>query len=188
MAKHNTMINLLPVKEKEEFILRQNKKLTIVLGTAFLIASVCLILVLLSIKFYVLGEVVSQKFILDQTEKKYQTADFLVYKGLLDGYSKSLIQIKSFYKDKIQLNAALRDILDVNMPEGVYFINLSMARSEDSKVIAKISGISDTRDNLLLFRKNLENSEKIKSPNFSPESWINSKNINFYLTLEINGN
>lgn len=187
------MINLLPIKEREELILAQNKKIAIILGFAILIISICLILILLSIKFYILGESVSQKFILEQAENKYQTSDFLTYKGLLQGYNKNFIQLKSFYKDKVQFNAALKNILEVERPEGVYFTDLFLTRSEDTnKIEAKLFGISNTRDNLLLFKKNLEERPKgypeIKNPNFSSESWINSKDISFYLTFEANGN
>jgi len=183
------MINLLPTKEKEELILERNKKLAIILGSALLIALVCLILVLLSVKFYILGQAVSQKFTLEQAENKYQTPDFLIYKGLLEDYNKNFAQLRSFYKNKIQFSAVLENILEVERPEGVYFTDLSLARSEDSnKVEAKLSGISDTRDNLLLFKKNIEESKVIKNQSFSSESWINSKDVNFYLTFEVNGN
>lgn len=183
------MINLLPTKEKEELALDRNKKLVIILGSALLIASICLILVLLSVKFYILGEAISQKFILEQAENKYQTPDFLIYKGLLESYNKNLVQLKSFYKDKTQFGAALKNILEVNRPENLYFTDLSLAKKENTnKIEVKLFGTSDTRDNLLLFKKNIEESKKIQNPNFSPESWISSKDINFYLTFEIYGN
>ncbi len=191
------MINLLPPKEKEELISQQKKKLAIILWSAFLIAIICLILVLLSVKFYILGKSISQKFILEQVQDRHQTSDFLTYKDLLQNYNKKLIQLRSFYEKETEFSSALKNILEVKRPEGVYFTELFLNKKEDNgKIEAKIYGTSDTRENLLIFKKNFEERPgvppgsypEIKNYNFSPESWIYPKSISFYLTFEINGN
>ena len=40
-------------------------------------------ILLLSVDFYILGESVSRKFILEQAENQYKTQDFLKYKNIL---------------------------------------------------------------------------------------------------------
>jgi len=183
------MINLLPIEEKERLALDRIKKLVVILGFAILAAVISLILVLLSVKFYILGEAVSQKFILEQAKNRYQTPDFLVYNSLLQGYNKDIVQIESFNKNKVQFSSAIRNILEAKRPAGVSFLDISLAKAKNfGKIEAKLFGASDTRDNLLLFKKSLEESASIQSPNFSPESWISPKDINFYLTFEVNGN
>lgn len=183
------MINLLPPKEKKESHLRQIKKLIIILGSAIIIIIICLIFILLSVNYYILGTTVSQKFILGQAESRYTTDEFLKYKNILQDYNKSIAKIQSFYKDGQQLHPVLYDVLNIERPSGMYFINLALTRKEKSDNIeVKISGSVDTRDSLLIFKKNIEGNARVKSSNFSPESWINPTNISFNLTLEINEN
>ena len=182
------MINLLPPKEKEERSLEQLKKLEIILETAALIAATCLILVLLAVNFYILGESVSRKFILEQAENQYKTPDFLKYKNILQIYNKNIAQVDSFYKNEVPFGAAIKKIMKIERPAGVYFSSLSLSRNESAKKIeASISGNSDTRDNLIIFKGNVEKEKDVRNSNFSPESWINPNYINFNLTFEIDG-
>ena len=182
------MINLLPPKEKEERSLEQVKKLEVILETAVLVAVICLILVLLSVDFYILGESVSRKFILEQAEIQYKTPDFLRYKNILQIYNKNIARVDSFYKNEAPLGAAIKEIIKIERPAGVYFSSLSLSRNESiNKIEVSISGNSDTRDNLLIFKENVEKKEGVKNSNFSPESWLNPGAINFNLTFEIDG-
>ena len=80
------MINLLPPKEKEQLLLDRNKKLVTILGCMTIIFLICLSLVLLLVKSYISEKVDSGKSILDATEKKYQTSDFLFYDNLVKKY------------------------------------------------------------------------------------------------------
>ena len=183
------MINLLPPEEKEESRSQQIKKLIIILGSAIIIIIICLIFILFSVNYYILGVAVPQKFILGQAKNQHTTDEFLKYKNILQDYNKSIAKIQSFYKDGLQFHTALYDILNVERPAGMYFSSLSLGRKEKSDNIeVKISGTVNTRDNLLVFKKNIEGDGKIKNFSFSPESWINPTNISFYLTFEINGN
>lgn len=182
------MTNLLPPKEIEKLSLEQNKRLVIVLGSIVLIFLICLILVLSSINFYISGETNYQKYLLEQTEKQYQGTDFLDFKNVIQKYNKILIQLKVFYGEKIYFNDILKTISGIEKPEGLYLTDLSLNRGETNKIKVIVAGFSDTRENLLIFKKNIEREGKIKNPNFSSESWVNPKNINFYLTFEVSEN
>jgi hypothetical protein len=179
------MINLLPDKEKEELILEKNKKLAIILSSALLVVIICLLLILMAVKFYILGKAVSQNFVLDQAKKEYQTNDFLNYKNILQNYNEELAEIVSFYKNAKTFNPGLKTVLNIKKPEGLYFSDLSMVKTSSNKIEVKISGISDTRDNLIIFKKSLEETKGVKNAVFSAESWVNPKNVNFYLTFEV---
>jgi len=48
-----------------------------------------------------------------------------------------------------------------------------------------ISGISDTRDNLVIFKNNLQQGIGISEVNFPADSWIKPENITFYAALTI---
>jgi len=181
------MINLLPPLEKEELLIKKNERLIVVLGSMFLIPTICLVLVLFSLKFYILGEVVSQSTILENIEKKYQTPDFLSSKELVQKYNLTLIKADDFYKKQIYLSDALKSISEIQRPEGLYLTNINIKRIKDNgKFNVAISGMSDTRDNLLIFKDNLENNKKIENIYFSPDYLTRPFDINFNLTFEIN--
>ncbi len=181
------MINLLPPKEKEELSLEKNKKLAIVLGNVILISLVCLTLVLFSLKFYMLGEVNDQKNILNSTEKKYLTPDIISTKSLIQNYNTVLTKIDSFYKKEIYFSDALKTISNIQKPKGVYITKLSIDKIKDvNKVKVSISGSSDTRDNLLIFKNNIERDEKITNVYLPTKSLVKPADVDFSLTFETN--
>ena len=193
------MINLLPPKEKEKLLFEKNKKLTIVLGNIIIISLVCLILILFSLNLYILGDVNYQRIILDNTKKKYQTQDFLLFQNLIKKYNASLVQVDNFYKEEIYFSDILKTISEIERPKGVYLTSLTINKVKEKnlgvsatskslasgKIKVTIFGISDTRDNLLAFKENIENNKEITNIYFPPNSWIKPSNINFNLTFEI---
>lgn len=179
------MINLLPLEEKQKLLYSKKEKLAVIWGIVILVSLVCLTLILLSIKFYVLAETDYQKNLLQQAEQKNKTSDFTASVGIMQRYDATLSQLDSFYKKEIYFNQALKIITDVPAPKGLYLTNFSLNRDEKGTVQAGVSGVSDTRDNLLIFKNSIEQSQGIKNPYFSPESWISPKNVNFSLTFGI---
>ncbi len=182
------MINLLPPKEKEGFTLEIKKNLFITLGGIVLICLISLILVLFSLKFYILGEVNSRKIIFDQQEKRYQTPDFLLYKGIMQNYNDDLSKIRSFLNREIYFNDVLKNILEIKRPQGLYFTGLSLNRDDSGKIKVIILGFSNSRENILLFRENIreniQKSDKINNLYFSPDSWIKAANSNFSVSFD----
>ncbi len=179
------MINLLPPNEEKELCREKRKKLIIILGSILLVSLLCLILILLSIKSYIWGEVELQKIILEQTRKEYEASDFPVLEETLRKYNKILLELGSFYDKQIYLTEILGKISNIQRPDGLYLTNLSLNREEDDKITAAISGFSETRDNLSLFKENLEKEKDFINPYFSPSSWIKPTDVDFYLTFEI---
>ena len=182
------MINLLPLEERQKLILKKNEKLAVVLNIIIVVFLVCLALVLLSIKFYILADTDNQKIALQQTQKEYQAPEFANLSSVIKKYNLTIAQLDSFYKKEIYFNEALNIITSVPSPKGLYLTNFSLDRNENGTIKVIVTGISDTRDNLLIFRKNIEADTKIKNSYFSPESWIDPKNANFSLTFEIDQN
>jgi len=186
------MINLLPSEEKQKLLLEKKKKLIIIFGIVFLVGLICLILILLSIKFYILADTDYQKSILAQEQKSYQTTDFVNLNNTVKKYNIILAQLDSFYKKEIYFNQALDVITSVKTPKGLYLKNFSLNRNANGTIQASVSGVSDTRENLLIFKKNIEEGSEgypnIKNPSFSNESWISPKNVKFSVTFEIGQN
>jgi len=179
------MINLLPPEKKEALFLEKSRKLIIILGIAVLVPLICLTLFLLSIRFYILSELKSQQIILEQTKERYQTPDFLTFNEIIQRNNKILIQLQSFYKKETYFSKTLKTISDIDRPKNLYFTDLSLTKSENQNIKVTASGFSSSREDLLIFQKNIGNVREIENSYFSPESWINPENTKFYLTFEI---
>ena len=178
------MINLLPPKEKEGFILEIRKNLFTTLGGIVLVCLISLILILFSLKFYIFGEVNFRKILFDHQEKKYQTPDFLQFKGIVQNYNADLSQIYSFLGKEIYFSDVLKNILEIQKPQGLYFTGLSLNRDDSGKIKVIILGLSNSRENILLFRENIKKSDKISNLYFSPDSWIKAVNSNFNVSFD----
>jgi len=184
------MINLLPAEEKQKLHEGKKKRMAIILGIVVLVGLVCMTLILLSIEFYILAETDSQKNNLKQAEQEYKTTDFTNINSVIKNYNTTLAQLDSFYKKEVYFNQVLKTVTGISSPKGVRLVNFSLNRDEKTGVVrVSVSGVGDTRDNLLIFKKSVEDGSsgnlKIKNPYFSPESWISPKNVNFSLTLEV---
>jgi hypothetical protein len=182
------MINLLPQKEKQNLILEKKEKLSVILGFMVLVSLFCLALVLLSVEFYVLSDTNYQKIILEEAQKKNQINRPASSKNIILKYNGILSQLDSFYKKEIYFNHVLDIISNIQKPQNLYLANYSLIRDENGKIKVDVSGVSNTRDDLLLFQKNIETDSEIENPYFSPESWISPKNANFTLSFEISQN
>lgn len=179
------MINLLPPQEKAQLLAEKNKQLAIVLGNMVLVSLICLSLVLLALKFYLLQDVIYEKVILENVQKQYQTSDFLSLKNTIQGYNKKLTAANDFYSRQVYFSKILKDVLEITNNGELSLTNITMSGLKEGKEIkVKLSGKSDTRDELLSFKKNLENSNKIKNVYFPPNSWVKSKNVDFTVSFE----
>lgn len=179
------MINLLPPEEKEALHLEHDKKIVIVLGVTVLVWGLCLVLMLASIHFYILGEINSKNFVLEQARLQYQTPSFLSFKDIIQKNNDVLATLDSFYKKELDISHVLQIISDLARPQGLFITNLSVQRQDNQSVKVTTSGFSPSRDGLLAFQKNIQEDARIKNSYFSPESWIDPQNVTFYLNFEI---
>jgi len=187
------MINLLPVKEKEILRLEQTKKLAVILGITILSFIICLSFVLLSIYFFALGEVNSKNFYLQQATKEYQSPDSITLKAVIQKYNKLMPQVYAFYSTKKSFRDALDIIYAIPKPNGLFFSNLSLdiakqGAANKGGLFVSITGTSLTRDAIIDYQDSLGKEAKIKGVSFSPQSWINSENINFGVTFYLSNN
>lgn len=190
------MINLLPPEEKKKLFLKKIKRLLVIWGTIILAILFCLILVLISIDIYIRGGSNSQKIILEQVKKGYDSSDTKSLQNIIKGYNESLLGLKNFYGKNIYLSKILEKVSEIPRP-GIYFTNLSLIKpsespkkdedevSQDNRIELTISGFSKTRENLSLFKKELENEEGFQDVYFYPASWIKPTDVDFHLTLKV---
>lgn len=177
------MINLLPPKNKEEFIQDRHWKLVMILGILVLIFLTCFSLILFSIKTFTSGQVEVQKILFDQKEEEFKNSQLQTFQEKVVSINKTLSQLEFFYQNKLYFTELLEKISKI-IPSEIYFTNLS-AVSQLEKINFSLSGFSPTRDILLGFKRNLEKEEKFTNINFPPSSWAEPENINFSVTFEI---
>jgi len=180
------MLNLLPITEKKFLKQEQQKRLFAILCFEFFNFLVCVLLVMSAIAFFVLGEVASENYLSQQVQSENGSSEFMNYKYIILDYNKKMALVDSFYTNQANLSDAIDVLLSVKRPEGLYFNKLSLqANQQTGKTEIIVSGVSDDREGLLTFKNNIEAERKMQNINFSPESWISQKNINFNLTLDI---
>ncbi len=179
------MINLLPLQEKQKIVLEKKTRLAIVLGIVVLVTLVCFILILLSIEFYILTGTDYQKSTLNQIKTENKNLDSVELTSVVKKYNGAVSQINSFYEKEFYINQALDIVSNIPTPKDLYLTNYLINRNNDGGLKFEISGVSGTRDDLLVFKKNIEATKEIRSPIFSPESWLSPKNANFSLVFEI---
>ncbi len=180
------MINLLPPAERRGLLLEKRKKLTILLGNIGILSLICLALILLSLKFYILQDVRYHNNTLEAIELSYSTPSFSLLKEVAEKYNATLVKMNQFYQTESYMHESLATILRVSRPFGVSFTSVVVERVSASKTMkVTISGMANNRDGLLEFKKQLEGSDKIANVYFPPESWIKSTNIDFNVTFDV---
>lgn len=186
------MINLLPPKEKEHLLLEKRKKLITILGWLVLIFLIFLILVLFSVKFYILTQSSYQQEALTDLKNKYQTPDFLFFKDVIQKHNLSLKIADTFYKKQAYVSDVLKIISEIDKPAALHLTDITIdhlpaqaGQTQDTKILVTIFGVSDSRDDLIIFKSNVEQHSDIKNVYFPPNNWIKPTSINFYMTFEV---
>jgi len=178
------MINLLPPDEKQKLLLERKQKLIKIFVFIILVTLICFTLILLSIKFYVLAKVDYQSEAIEQIDGKNQSVDTLNSIGIIKNYNATLKQLDSFYTNEVYFSNVLETVISIPRPTGVQLVDFSLNREKSGAIKVIVSGTSDTRDNLIEFKKNIEAEASIINPSFSPESWTSPKKVNFSLTYQ----
>ena len=179
------MINLLPPEEKQKLHFQKQVKMLVVLGIVAIVPLICFALMLLSIQFYLLGELSGQKITLQEAQQVYQTPDFLHFKGIIQKNNGSLVKLDSFYKQEVYMSHVFKTIFDVARPQNFYLNDITLVKGDHLPVKVNALGFSGSREDLLVFQKNLKENPNIANIIFSPESWVSPFNVDFNLSFEV---
>lgn len=181
------MINLLPTKQKE--LLKQERTFRIISSTifflfVFLISFIIILFFnkeIISIELERQAQSIVSQF--DDEEIKAITE----FEEEAKSYISNVKKINTFYSDTINITELLNDISDI-LPQGTYMTSISYGEKVDKdKTINEVSiyGFSLTRDDLIIFKDNLESKDRFKNIDFPSSNWVKSENINFTVTFEI---
>jgi len=171
------MINLLPQKEKLKLKQQENLKIIFILEIVFLCALFCFWLNLFFIKLQLLAKIEKEKIVFETKQK--EISFFKGVENKLSSFNQTIKKISSFNKNQISLFLLLNQISFV-LPEKIYLTSFSF----DKKKIA-LSGFSATIEELLEFKKRLQEQRNFKNVFFPENLWLQEKNINFVVSFEI---
>ena len=175
------MINLLPPEEKKELIERESQKLMIIWGILLSLFFISFIAGLFSMKFYLSGQILFQKTLVEISQKELNRPENQALKKEIRLLNKDIAKISSFYKNTFFLTEFLEKIAN-SLPQGVVLDSLSYQRENFSLII---TGFAKTREELLLFKKNLEGESSFSEVSFPPSNWVKSEDINFFANIKL---
>ena len=130
------MINLLPPQKKEELKQEETLKTVLILGTLFLAALFCFVLILFSIKVFVSGEAGVQKILYLQREKDFNASHLQILQEKITQANEKIDQLDSFYKKQFHFTKAF-EVISKNVPSGIYLTSLSVYPQLESRAVAK---------------------------------------------------
>lgn len=190
------MINLLPSQHKKELKQEKSWKIVLILSILFLIFLICLTLVLFFIKTFFSNQLIIQRSLFSQEEKRFQELQIQNLEERIIVTNQIFSKLGSFYRGQTNFTRILEKISQT-LPPGIYLTNLSIIpfleeKEEKSKekilkqgLNISLSGFAPTREDLLKFKKNLEKEELFKEIHFPPLSWVKPTDINFSITFKI---
>ena len=179
------MINLLPSQQKEELLEQRHLRLVLILGIVFLSFLLSLFLVLFLIKIYTSLDLETKNTIVRE-QNRIIALNQEIEKEIRESNS-VLSKLNSFYKTNLNMSQALEKIKR-NLPAGSYLTDFTfglfkLREKEQAKI--SLSGYCKDRDTLVIFKENLEKEEAFSEINFSPESWVQPKDIDFDVNFKI---
>lgn len=176
------MINLLPPEDKKEILSRKKLKLVLIFELALLLFLLSLVLIVFSISIYLGGEINSEKITIFQREQDIDLAKIADFQAEIEALNEKTGNINAFYHQQAYLTGILGRISE-KLPAGSYLNGLSFSKASRT---LNLSGFIATRDDLLNFKRSIENDKDFINVNFPPGNWVSPTNIEFFLSFELN--
>jgi len=181
------MINLLPPLEKDKTLLESKRRLIIIFWTLVLFSIFCFILVLLSIKFYIQGQVDSQRIVFNTAEIEFEKSGAQSLHKEINSVNLKLDKLNDFYQNKVYITEILEKI-STTLPQGLHLNDLSSSAFSidgESGFKVSLSGFASNREVLFDFKKNLEKDKSFKQVYFPPINWVKPVDIDFVVTFKV---
>jgi hypothetical protein len=172
------MTNLLPPEQLKELKEEENLKILLNLFLLTLFFLFSLFLIVISIKFYLSGLLVSQKILLEKEEKILD----LERENEIKKYNEILSKIEKFYQKNTPLFPQTQNFFE-KIPQFLYLRELEVKIDKKGEISFWISGFSKTRESLLDLIKILK--ENYQEVSFPPEILLREADINFSINFKI---
>ena len=175
-------LNLIP-KNRKEKIVEKNRISTIIRIETFFVMVLAIFLAMLLLFNYVLN------LNLNSTIKNEEK----------NGKSEKYEQLKDYDTKFSQINRKLRDIINIKSDQlywsrlflklnDAIFPGIEIKAINTSDYSISLVGISDTRDNLILFKEKLSSEKCFLNINLPLEDLVEKNNISFKIDLSIDEN
>ena len=170
-------LNLIPKKLKKEAKLRRLYKELKRTDYILIIAAVTIAMTLLAAKLILQNNF---KNIIEQTTLVAETSQ--VHNVKMQDINFQMSQISQIQSDFVEFSLLIED-LATKTPENIALSNVKINRVPPS---INISGYADTREELLSFKKNLEDSPIYFDIKFPLQNILQKENINFEMSAKLN--
>lgn len=181
------MINLLPLEEKEKFLLEKRKVLITIILVLVLYFLFCLIFILFSIKVYSQIQIEFQEVLLLRTEKGFGESEIKNFQEEIKETNLTLTNLNSFYQQQIYFSEVLERVSKI-LSQEMYLTNFSTTPytlAKETGVKFSLSGFAPFRETLLEFKENLEKEKDFKEIYFPPTNWVKPLDIDFSVTFKV---
>ena len=169
------MINLLPPQQKRELLSRGSRKIATTLGLVVLLSFLCLILILVFLKMYLLIQIDSQENSLAAIGQQLDKANVKATQEEIKNLNKKASGVKSFFDEKNSLKDIIEK-LSPAIPQGIYLTDISYSKTSSQILLA---GFSPSQELLKQLKKNLEGIYAKEKVTFPSDVWSDLTNINF---------
>jgi len=176
------MINLLPPEDKKEILFRRKLKLILIFELGLLLFLISLILIVFSVSIYLGGEIESEKISIAQREQDIDLIKIADFQKEIEALNKKTENIDNFYRQQTY-SAEVLEKISGKLPVGSYLNSFSFSKISQT---LNLSGFILTRDDLLNFKRSIDNDNDFTNVNFPPGNWVSPTDIEFFLSFELN--
>jgi len=175
------MINLLPPQQKEEFLQERKTKAVLILCSLLLIFLLLIAIFFSLVKIYLAAEIQEQRYLLQSADRLISDPKYAEFEKEINKANESIMLLNNFYAGQADIVQILEKVSDA-LPTGVSLTNFSYEKS-NSQII--IQGKVGTRDNLLIFKKSLEEMKEVGNFYSPVSNLIKSSDIDFYFSFNL---
>ncbi len=178
------MINLVPPKEKERILMERMNKVIIIHWFLIFFFIVCLILVLFSIRIYFKSQTLAQDSVISGAKSGQEQERVGRFKKEMNIVNEKIGEQNNYLKNRIYFSSIIERIAET-LPEKLKLNTLSAALDSEKKIKVFVSGFALEREDLVVFKEELEKEESISEISFPASNWVKASNINFSATFNI---
>lgn len=179
------MINLLPLKNKEEISGEKNWKIALILSINLLLIVFSFSLILYSINVYISGKIEYQEIIYQQTKQEFNSPETQTLIQNLQAFNQTFDRLDYFYQEQFRTINNLK-IISENIPPEIYLTNLLINPKKEEKITeCVLTGFSPNRQTLLEFKEKLEKNENFQEIYFPSAIWLKSTDMDFTINFKI---
>ncbi len=172
-------LNLIPPDKKEEIIKKHQLKKVFFVETILTIIIVSLFVTLLSFKYVLSINLASLATSQREDKQAIQYNKIKKYDQQFNQINTQIFQVAKLEKDQLYWSKLLVKLNQIIFPD------ISLDSLSTSNYTITLRGKADSRDNLILFKKKLEDEACFSNINLPLSNLVNKKNIEFQISFEI---